>query len=91
MDGSYVTLIAISFSVLLILSQRIEPRHRGKLRFVIFLTVVGLWLARYNLRVEHSTGVAIALVVNFLFWLFIGRYNPVQSSEDTIKVYGMDD
>jgi hypothetical protein len=32
----------------------------------------------------------VALVVNFLFWLLIGRYNPVGSSED-IQVLGLDD
>jgi len=30
-----------------------------------------------------------AIVVNFLFWAFFGRYNPVGSS-DSIKVYGLD-
>ena len=30
-----------------------------------------------------------ALVVNFLFWALLGRYNPVGSS-DSIRVYGLD-
>ena len=60
-------------------------------RYFILLMVVGLWLLRYHLRVEHGIGVGIALVVSFLFWLLLGRYNPVHSADDTIKVYGMND
>lgn len=34
--------------------------------------------------------VGAALIVNFLYWALLGRYNPVGSS-DSIRVYGMDD
>jgi len=34
---------------------------------------------------------ALALVLNLLFWLLIGRYNPVASSDKNIRVIGMDD
>jgi hypothetical protein len=32
-----------------------------------------------------------AVLFNLLFWLFIGRYNPPGSSEENIKVLGMND
>ena len=34
--------------------------------------------------------VGAGLIINFLYWALLGRYNPVGSS-DAIKVYGMDD
>lgn len=39
---------------------------------------------------EAWIALVLALVLNFSFWLFIGRYNPVHSS-DEIQVIGMDD
>jgi hypothetical protein len=35
-------------------------------------------------------GFIFAVVVSFLFWLLVGRYNPVGTSDD-IHVLGMDD
>ncbi|MCU0512796.1 MAG: hypothetical protein MUE40_09515 [Anaerolineae bacterium] len=91
MDGGYIGLIAITFSGLMIFLQRIEPRHRRALRNFILFLAVGLWLLRYHLRNEHLIGCFIALTISFFFWLFIGRYNPVRSTDDTIKVYGLND
>ena len=39
---------------------------------------------------EAWGALVLALVLNFAFWLFIGRYNPVHSS-DEIRVIGMDE
>jgi hypothetical protein len=91
MNGGYIALMAALFSFLLIMSQRLEQRHQRKWRWFIILLAVGLWAVRYHLRTEHVIGVVIALVISFLFWLLIGRYNPVGSSDDSIKVYGMND
>lgn len=35
--------------------------------------------------------VVAAVVSNILFWAFVGRYNPPRSSEEDIKVLGLDD
>lgn len=43
-----------------------------------------------SIHEEAWAGLTIAVVFNVLFWLFIGRYNPVGSS-DSIQVIGMDD
>jgi len=38
---------------------------------------------------EAWTAFIIALILNFLFWALIGRYNPVASKE--VHVLGLDD
>lgn len=38
-----------------------------------------------------TMAVVTAILFNILFWAFIGRYNPPRSSEDEIKVLGLDD
>ncbi len=56
--------------------------------FMIFLLLVyALWQSAI---LEALVGLLIATVFNGLFWLLIGRYNPVHSS-DEIRVLGMDD
>jgi hypothetical protein len=84
--------ITIWLSALLFLYQRTEVSRR---RFVlILLLVVGFltqyWAAYRGLAGEFWLALVIALVFNFAFWLLIGRYNPVGSS-DEIEVMGMDD
>ena len=44
----------------------------------------------YRALWEAVLGLLIALVLNGLFWVLIGRYNPVSSSDD-IRVMGLDD
>lgn len=90
MDGSYITLIAGVFAFLMIFWQRVEASRKRLARW--FLIIVGVILMLYYTHLRRETVVAflIALFVSFLFWLLIGRYNPVGSS-DSIKVYGMDD
>lgn len=89
--GSFF-LLTITFTVMLLLIQRTEPKRRFVVAIVMLL--VGILVQRYvNYREFHSeaqAGFVIALVLNGLFWLFIGRYNPVGSSDD-IQVIGMDD
>lgn len=35
--------------------------------------------------------IVVAILFNILFWVFIGRYNPPHSSDEDIKVLGLDD
>ncbi|MEO1163463.1 MAG: hypothetical protein AAFV98_06770 [Chloroflexota bacterium] len=92
-DNSQFLLIWIVFSILWILAQRISERHQRSFRIFIVLFAVGwLWM-RFNLfPFEMIAGILLSLVTSFVFWLFIGRYNPVGNPDDEgIKVYGMDD
>lgn len=89
MSWGYVLLITVVFTTLLIIIQRTEDRKRKLMRgFVITMGI--LLMIRYELQGETLLGYMFALIMSFLFWLLIGRYNAVGSS-DEIKVYGMDD
>lgn len=87
-----MALFASALTVLLFLFQRAEAKRR----FVVLLLILipaelfrrYVWLRDYH--AEAWTAFGIALAINVLFWLFIGRYNPVGSS-DRIQVLGMDD
>jgi len=89
MDFGYWLLISFTFGILLILVQRTEEKRKKIVRnFVIAVGI--LLLIRYELIGETIAGYVTALFISYLYWLLIGRYNPVGSS-DEIKVYGLDD
>lgn len=92
MDAGILLLMTLSFGLLLLLVQRAETRRR-RVVAMLLLPVLGIILhyanATDHLR-EAFVGFVVALVLNFMFWLFVGRYNPVGSS-DSIKVLGLDD
>lgn len=87
------TLIVPAFlTFLLFLVQRAETRAR---RLVLALFVVMFFLMRqmcidWGVEWLIWRALAIAVVLNFLFWFLIGRYNAPKSS-DEITVIGMDD
>ena len=92
MDTQYLFFVVILITALLIAMQRTEA---GRRKFVLFLLVIIGLLLRYNaflknLHTETILGIVIGVVISGLFWIFIGRYNPVGTSED-IKVMGLDD
>jgi hypothetical protein len=92
MDWGYIGAVTLFFTIILILAQRIEPKRARIARYFI-LIMMALLMLRPNythLRGQNLVAYAIALFISLLFWLLIGRYNPVGSS-DAIKVYGMDD
>lgn len=91
MESGYIALVAFIFSLLLIVSQRVVARHQGKFRGFVIFTVILLFL-RMNRFQENLIGVGIAIVVSYLFWLLIGRYNRMgNQDEENIKVFGLDD
>ncbi len=93
MQSDYVFVLAIIFSILVFWYQRTEQKSRRAVFFGMLIIggiVFGNFATRRDLVGEAVTGLVIALVLNFLFWVLIGRYNPVGSS-DSIKVLGMDD
>ena len=92
MDTGSLILLSLSFTVLFIMVQRAEAKRKRIVRITaILLILFMIWYANAtNLQTEALVGFIIAVVISFLFWLFIGRYNPVGSS-DSIRVLGMDD
>jgi phosphoglycerol transferase MdoB-like AlkP superfamily enzyme len=94
MQGDYVLILTILFTLLLFVIQRTERKYR---LWVIVLTLLtaGTLLRNFviyrQLESEGWLALGIALFLNFLFWLLIGRYNPVGSSDKNIQVLGMDD
>lgn len=92
MDLGLFLLLLFVLSTILFIIQRTEAKRRRVVIIVMgFLTLIVLWFV--NLRQIWGEAILIfvlALFLNFLFWLLIGRYNPVGSS-DSIRVLGMDD
>jgi len=81
------------FSVLWIIGQRIAKRHQRLFRVAVILLAI-VWLAWRFMQFpwEMALGLLASLFLSFVFWLFIGRYNPVGNDDDNkIKVYGLDD
>ena len=93
MDWNYVALIAVTVALLLVMIQRTEPKRR---RLASCIVALCLLVIRHNaflkgdLHDETLVACLIALVLSLLFWLLIGRYNPVKG-EDAVQVLGMDD
>jgi hypothetical protein len=89
--GYFITFI-ILISLLMLIVQRTETAKRRLVLIIMILPAILLRnFALYReVETEALTAFWVALFLNFLFWLFIGRNNPVRSSEE-IKVLGMDD
>lgn len=92
MNAGIAALLTLAFGLMFFLIQRSEKRRR-LIVFLASLVVVEL-IRRYvwfrDVHSEAWLAFFVAAVLNAAFWLFIGRYNPVGSSED-IQVIGMDD
>ena len=92
MDGGLVFLLVLSLGTIILVIQRTEAKRRRIVLVVMFLVLLVLgWLV--NIREawgEAAVGLVIALLLNGLFYILIGKYNPVGSSDD-IHVLGMDD
>lgn len=92
MDWGYTVFFMMIFTGLLLIVQRTEDRRR-RVSWAIFWLLALMIRHLAFLRDTHSeTLVAFlgGLFLSFLFWLLIGRYNPVGSS-DSIQVIGLDD
>jgi amino acid permease len=92
MDIGSLVLLALSFTTIFILIQRSEAKRRRLVIFCMLLVILLIvWYSNQtNLQREALFGFLIGGVISFLFWLLIGRYNPVGSS-DNIHVLGLDD
>lgn len=85
-------LLTVSFTVIFVLIQRSEQSRRCIvwLSMLVVLGLIGYWSITAQVVGETVLGLTFGLLLTGLFWLLIGRYNPVGSS-DNIKVLGLDD
>ncbi len=92
MDTNYLIFFTIIMSFLLFLFQRTESKKRITVLIVMAIPALLIrnWIVFRDLESEGIIALFIALLLNFFFWVLIGRYNPVGSSDD-IQVLGMDD
>lgn len=92
MNTEYFLIFVLLLSGFGLLIQRTELSKR---RVVLLILLLPLLLLRNfavyrEVETEALTALWVALFLNFLFWLFVGRYNPVGSS-DNIRVMKLDD
>ncbi len=92
MDGSTFAFFTLLIGIPIFIYQRTEAKKR--LIVLLVMLIPAELIRRYvwyrDVHTEAWIALIIALVINFLFWALIGRYNPVGSS-DRIQVIGMDD
>ncbi len=93
MDWNYIGLIAIIATLFFVLIQRTEPKRR---RLSIAFVLLFLLIIRQNtflkgdFHEETLIGFILGIVLGGIFWLLVGRYNPV-AADDDIRVMGLDD
>jgi hypothetical protein len=92
MSLEHIFTLTIIMSFLILLIQRTERKAR---RLIIILTLVPSFflfdfILRRNVEKEGVTALFLSLFLNSLFWVLVGRYNPVPNS-DEMKVLGLDD
>ena len=93
MDGNYLAFVAVIMALLFVMIQRTAPERR---RLTFVFVALCLLIIRHNaflkgdLHEETALAFVLALLLSGMFWLFIGRYNPVKS-DDEVQVLGMDD
>lgn len=56
----------------------------------LILRLYPRYLIERDIHTEAWLALGLAIVLNVIYWLIVGRYNPVASS-DEIQVIGMDD
>lgn len=92
MNTGALLILLVIYTTMIFIFQRTESKKQrlvGVALVVVFLFVRD-WVLSRDISAEASTAFAFAVVFNGLFWLLIGRYNPVPSS-DEIQVLGLDD
>lgn len=89
MNWGYLLAVAVVFGGVLILSQRMTSGVRRGFRIFIVAMAI-LLMIRYEYHLENVLGYLAALVISFMFWLLIGRYNQIDE-DNQIKVFGLDD
>ena len=92
MDFQYLVIFIVLFTTLIFLIQRTEATKRRIILLVMVIPIILIrnWVVYRDRQSEALAALLIALLLNFIFWVLIGRYNPVGTS-DQIRVLTMDD
>lgn len=93
MDTGYIALIATIVTLLLIFVQRTEKtKRRMSWGFAIlcFIVIRHNTFIKSDFHEETLIAFIIGAFVSGAFWLLVGKYNPVGTSDD-MKVLGLDD
>lgn len=92
MNLEYLIILTILFSIVFFFIQRSEAKKRLIVSLAMLIPAILIRNFAVYREVEREAWVALglALLLNFMFWVLIGRYNPVPSSDD-IQVLGLDD
>lgn len=92
MNVGIFALLTLFMSVTLFFVQRSEKKRRlvVALGALVVVELIRRYVWYTDVHTEGWLALVVALLLNGAFWLFIGRYNPVASS-DEIQVIGMDD
>lgn len=92
MDTQSVVVLTVALGLIFLIIQRTETKKRRIVSYVmaVVMLVVLWYVATIQIWGAAIVALLLALFLNYLFWLLIGRYNPVGSS-DNIHVLGMDD
>ena len=92
MQSGSALLLFIILAAIFFIIQRTEVKKRRGVAILmgLFGLVIVWYISTRQIWGEAFGALIAALFINLLFWLFIGRYNPVGSS-DSIRVMGLDD
>lgn len=92
MNWNYVLIFTLVIAFFLLLIQRTEPSRRRLVTVIMIMPtlIIGYWASASHHETEAVVGLILALLLNLLFWILIGRYNPVASSNQ-IRVLRLDD
>jgi len=76
----------------MLLYQRTYSRRKGLALVLMIIPAILIrnWIVYRGVETEGLVAFALAILLNFLFWWLIGRYNPVRE-DSGIKVLGLDD
>lgn len=94
MNVGLLVVFAFIFTLFLLIIQRSERKRR--ILVAVTLAIAAEVMRRFAINIygkidpEALIAFIIALILNLLFFILIGRYNPVGTS-DEIQVIGMDD
>ncbi|MBC7809654.1 MAG: hypothetical protein H7175_00810 [Burkholderiales bacterium] len=94
MNVGLLLVFTFIFTLFLLIIQRSEKKRR--ILVALTLAVAAEVMRRFAINIygkidpEALIAFVIAIVLNLLFYLLIGHYNPVGTGDD-IQVIGMDD
>ena len=91
MNAANLILLAVLFSLMLLIFQRTERKRRWLAALLLFPAgyVIYRWAVYRGQTRETLIALGIAFGLNLLYWLLIGRRRP-PGSEESIRVIGMD-